>query len=256
MTPDSGNIMVGSGEVWFNRKETDGTYKGFRHLGNVSKLEITPTPTIIEKKSSMNAARAVIARAITETKIDVALTLDEFDPKNVALALLGDSAAFTQDVDAAVADADLGTAHKGYALDTGFVNITVTAVKKGATTFDEGTDYTVDAVSGLIMVLEGGTIDEDDALTWDGSVPAIASVAVQACSNGHIEGRLRYRSSADQVGPRTMVDIYRLALSPSGAIALIGDAFAEIPLSGEALSDSSKPVGEQFAKVTYLPAAA
>ena len=250
-TPDSNNILVGSGEVWFNRKELDGSYKGYRHLGNVSKLEVTPAPTIIEKKSSMNAARAVIARAITETKTTVVLTLDEFDKQNVALALLGNTETANQTAGTKTTAA-LGVAHLGYGIDTGFKNITVTDVKSGATVYVEGTDYSVDIASGLITILATGTIVEASTLTWDGTVPAITSFAVEAMSDGNIEGILRYRSSADQVGPRMMVEVWRLAMSPSGALSLLGDAFAEIALSGEALADSTKPVGKQFAKLTYL----
>lgn len=251
-TPDAANVLVGSGEVWFNRKESDGTYKGFRHLGNVSKLEITPAPTIIEKNSSMNAARAVIARAITETKSTVALTLDEFEQNNVALALLGDAESFTQS-SATKTAAALGTAHPGYAIDLGFFNAVVTDVKHSSTVYVEGTDYTFDSASGLIMILETGSITDAEVLTWDGSVPEVDTFQVEAMSNGNIEGMLRYRSSADQVGPRMQLDIYRLAMAPDGAIALLGDAFAEIGLTGETLADSTREVGKQFFAITYLP---
>lgn len=250
-TPDSRNIYIGTGEVWFDRFDASGLSTGYRHLGNVSKLEITPSITTIEKKSSMNAARAILQRAITETKMEAALTLDEFEKENVALALLGDASVFTQS-SATKTDAALGVAASGRSLNTGYVNITVTAVKHSSTTYVLGTDYTVDAVSGMIYVVPGGAIVDGDALTWSGSVPAVSSYQVQGLSNGNITGALRFRSSIDAIGPRKVIDIWRLALSPDGALALLGDNFAEIGLKGEILPDSTKPAGQQFCRVIDL----
>jgi hypothetical protein len=251
-TPDARNIYVGTGEVWFDRFDpSTGLSTGYRHLGNVSKLEITPSVTTIEKKSSMNAARAILARAITETKMEVALTLDEFQKDNVALALLGESSAFTQS-SATKTGAALGNAQLGKWLSTGFNKITVTDVKHSSTTYVENTDYQVDSDSGMIFIMPTGTIVDGDALTWDGSVPAIASYQVQGLSDGNIIGALRFRSSADAIGPRKLIDIWSCAMSPDGALALIGDDFGEIGLKGEILPDSTKPAGQQFCRVIDL----
>ena len=95
-TPDSANIYCGTGEVWFNRFDDDGNPTAFRHLGNVSKLDVTPSTTTVEMQSSMNGARATIAQAITALKMEVDVTMTEWDKKNVALALLGDDSAFSQ----------------------------------------------------------------------------------------------------------------------------------------------------------------
>jgi hypothetical protein len=251
-TPSSANILCGTGEVWFNRQNNDGTYAGFRHLGNVSKLDITPTVTVIEKKSSMNATRAIIARAVTEAKMELAMILDEFDKNNVALALLGSVAAYTQAINAAIVDTALGNAEGDFALDTGLKKIVVSAVKHSGTPLVLGTDYTVDSDSGLITVIKGGGITDGWALTWSGSNPAIASYSVNGLTEGKITGALRYRSSTDQVGPRMLVDVYNLSLSPDSALALLGDTFAEIPVKGSLLPDSTRAIGDQVVKVTYL----
>ena len=251
-TPDSANILCGTGEVWFDRMNNDGTYAGFRHLGNVSKLDITPTVTVIEKKSSMNATRAVIARAVTETKMELALMLSEFDRENVALALLGTAAPYVQALNAAIVAAPLGISKQGSALDTGKLRITVTDLKMGVTVYVNGVDYTVDNESGLITIVPGGAIVDGSVLTWDGSNAAVASFAVDGLSEGKIEGKLRYRSSVDQVGPRMLLDAFKVSMSPDAAIALLGDTFAEIGLKGSVLPDATRPVGQQFVKITYL----
>jgi hypothetical protein len=252
-TPNSGNLMVGSGEVWFNRLDNSGDPTGYRHLGNVSKLEITPEVTEITKKSSMNSARAVRGRAITETKMNIALTFDEFEPENVALALLGEKIAI-QAADGAIADEPVPEpAKQGRWLDTGFVNITVTAVKVGATTHAVDDDYTLDLAAGLIYIVPGGDIADDDAVTWSGSCAA-SGAKVQGLSQGRIEGALLYRSSDDQIGPKSKIVMHKVSISPDGALALIGDQFFEGGLKGEVLADETQATGQEYMVQTFLDA--
>jgi|GEM_PF-5678486 len=252
-TPDSRNIYCGTGEIWFNRFDTSGAATAWRHLGDVSKLDLTPTATTIEHQSSMNAARAVDAQAITAVKMAVAMDLSEFAKENMALALLGAASAYTQTLVTKTAAA-LGDALLGYALDAGGQKIVVTDVKKASTSLVLGIDYTVDSDAGLITILESNTVGvvDGDALTWDGSIPAFTSTQVQGLANGQILGALRFRSSADAVGPRKLVDIWRLSIAPSGALAMLGNAFGAISLTGDALLDSTKPVGQQFCRVIDL----
>jgi hypothetical protein len=251
-TPDSRNIYCGTGEVWFNRLDSSGNPLGYRHLGDVSKFDITPSATTIEHQSSMNAARAVDSQAITAVKMEIALTLSEFEKENVALALLGVASAYTQSSTTKTAAA-LGNAALGYAFDTGLQKIVVTDVKQASTTLVLGTDYTVDSDSGLITILASSvTVTPGAAITWDGSAPAITSTQVQGLANGQIIGALRFRSSTDAVGPRKLVDVWRVSIAPSGAMSLLGDAYGEIDLTGEALIDSTRAVGQQFCRVIDL----
>jgi hypothetical protein len=251
-TPSSANIYCGTGEVWFNRQNVDGTYAGYRHLGNVSKLDITPTVAEIVKKSSMNATRAIIGRAVTETKMELAMTLSEFDKENVALALMGSTRVLAQALNAAVVGVALGISKAGSALDTGKLKIVVTDVKMGVTVYVVGMDYTVDSDSGLITIVPGGAIVDGSVLTWDGSYPAVNSFAVDGLTEGRITGRLRYRSSVDNVGPRMLLDAWNVSVSPDSALALLGDAFADIGLKGSVLPDSTRPIGQQFLTITEL----
>jgi hypothetical protein len=250
-TPNSSNLMVGSGEVWFNRLDNDGEPTGFRHMGNVSKLEITPEITEITKKSSMNSARAVRGRAVTETKMNLALTFDEFEPENIALALLGEKIA-AQAVDASITDEPvIGKSFKGRYLDTGMVNITVTAVKVGATTHQIDDDYTVDGPAGLIYITHDSDIADDSDVIWSGSCAA-SGAKVQGLSQGRIEGALMYRSSDDQIGPKSKILMHKVSMSPDGALALIGDQFFEGGLKGEVLSDETQPEGQEYLVQTFL----
>jgi hypothetical protein len=197
----------------------------------------------------MNAARAVRGRAVTETKMECALTLSEFHPENLALALLGETAA-VQAADGSITDEPVpGKSKKGFWLDTGFVNITVTAVKVGATTHALDDDYQLNTAAGLIYIMPDGDIADGSDVTWSGSCAA-SGTKVEALTQGRIEGALMYVSSDDQVGPKTKIVLGKVSISPDGALGFLSDQFGEIGLKGEVLQDDAGDYGV----ITYLDA--
>lgn len=253
-TPDSTNLYLGAGEVWFNRFSSGTTKTQWRHLGNVSRLELTQAVETLEKRSAMSGARGLLKRVVTSTTSELAMTLDEFDSENVALALLGTASAFSQSSGTATDDAITGTVKKGQWLDTGKLKITVTGVKKApSTALVLGTDYEVDSDSGMIRILPGSsTVADGDSLLWSGSYAAITSTQVQALANSRIEGALRFRSASDSVGPRYLVDFHIVSITPDGALALLTTEFGEIPLKGAVQEDTSKAVGQRYFRAVQL----
>ncbi|HOD32985.1 MAG TPA: hypothetical protein PKO12_05870, partial [Holophaga sp.] len=221
-TPDSGNIYLGAGEVWFNRFDASGNATQWRHLGNVSRLEPAQSVETLEKRSAMSGARGLLKRVVTSTTSEVSMTLDEFDPENVALALLGTAAAFSQSSGTATDSAVTGTVKKGQWLETGKLKITVTAVKKSGGATLNANEYEVDSDTGMIKILStASTVADGDSITWSGSYAAVTSTQVQALANSRIEGALRFRSASDAVGPRYLVDFWKVAITPDGALALL-----------------------------------
>ena len=253
-TPDSGNIYLGAGEVWFNRFNANGAATQWRHLGNVTRLEPTQSVETLEKRSAMSGARGLLKRVVTSTTSEVALTLDEFDPENVALALLGSASAFSQSSGTATDSAIPGTVKKGQWLDTGKLKITVTGVKKSPNTvLVLGTDYEVDSDSGMIRILPGSsTVADGDTLLWSGSYVAITSTQIQALANSRIEGALRFRSASDAVGPRYLVDFWKVSITPDGALVLLTTEFGEITLKAAVQEDTSKSIGERYFRMVQL----
>lgn len=251
-TPDSRNVSLGSGEVWFDRFDASGVSTGLRHMGMVSKCDITPQGTTQELENSMSGARGTYASALTAMKMELGITFHEFVQENMALALLGTAAVFSQSSGSKSAAA-LGTIKAlGNGLDTGYLNITVTTVSNGTLSGVLGTDYVVDTVGGIITPLATGGFAVNDVLTWSGSVPAISSYETQGLSSGNIRGRLRFRSAADANGIRKVVDMWNVMITPSGAMSLIDTAFGAAQLSGQLLPDSTKPAGQQYYRERYL----
>lgn len=252
-TPDANNLYLGAGELWVNRM-TNGAIGLWRHLGNVTRFELTPTVETLEKQSSMEGARGTLKEVVTKTTMEVGLTLDEFDPENLALALFGSVSAYSQSSGTAT-DTSLGTSNskKGYWLDTGKKKITVTAVKVGATTYTLDTDYTVDSETGMIYITPNSTIVDGSTVLWSGSYAAITSTQIQALANAKIECALQFRSASDATGPRFLCDVWKASIQPDGALSMLTEQFGEITLKGKVLADTSKPVGQRYYRKIVLP---
>ena len=91
------DLMVGAGEVWFNRKSASKDSNGFHHLGNVDEFNITVDVTTVEKNSSMNKKRTLMAVVTTAVKPSASLTLTEYNPYDLALGLYGEEAITLQE---------------------------------------------------------------------------------------------------------------------------------------------------------------
>lgn len=268
-TPDSRNLLLGAGAVFFSRFAADGSFTNkWRHLGNVDKVDLTPTADTKDKTSSMTGLRALLASTVVGFNLEVSLELTEFDAENLALALLGDTADLTQ----------TDTARDGAALNGGSaitfgvwypllrsdsdedaaINPYVLSVSDGLTTTSlEGTDYEVNRAAGLIRILESGSLTE--AIThWRGSVPGYDSSdglkKVSMLTNGKILGRVRYIAADDLLqGPKENYVFYKCQLTPDGAIGLISDDYAAFTLKCKILQDTSRAAGDQYGRMDERP---
>lgn len=259
-TPNAGNLYLGAGEVWFDRFDnTTGLPTGLRHLGNVDSFATTGKEEVVDKKSAMTGLRTLLAEVPKGFALEVAIDCSEWDPNNVALALLGQVSTFTQAANAAITAGPIN-AGAVIALDTwydlGSLNVTVTDVKQGATTLNAAA-YTVRADVGMIVFLSSYTGPNPATAavtTWDGSCTAItAKSLVKALSVSKIVGHLRYVSALDQAnGPRVLVNIWRVNLYPDGDLGFIAEDFSNFKLKGNALADLTRAVGDQFMTVQYL----
>lgn len=80
------DLMVGAGELYFKR---DGDDNGWHHLGNVEEFNITNDVTTVEKNSSMNNRRELMMSVSTAIQATGSITMNEYNPYNMALGLYG-----------------------------------------------------------------------------------------------------------------------------------------------------------------------
>lgn len=84
-TPDTGNYVVGKGKVSFKRSgESE-----FRDLGNVSEMEFTANLETLAHYSSRAGVKSKDKEIVLEKGGTLRLVMDEWQPENLALALLG-----------------------------------------------------------------------------------------------------------------------------------------------------------------------
>lgn len=236
LTPNTGNLRIGSGILYINRYDANGALTQWRDCGEIDKAELTPNVNTVQKKTNRLGSKAVVAKAVAGLEADLDIELPEWGIKNVALAMLGDDAAFVQNSGTATDLAISGTVKLGHALNTGKLKITVTAVKKASTVLVLGTDYTVDSDSGFIMVLPTSpTLADGDSITWTGTYPAMATRKVEALGTPLITAAFRFVPAADSIGPRAIVDIPKVSVTPGQALSLINDNYTNISLKGAVL---------------------
>lgn len=90
----SDDLMVGAGELYFKRSDDP---NGFHHLGNVEEFTITNDVTTVEKNSSMNKKRELMASVTTAIEPSASITMNEYNPYNMALGLYGTENVHTQE---------------------------------------------------------------------------------------------------------------------------------------------------------------
>lgn len=83
---EAADLMVGAGEIYFSRNDDP---NGYHHIGNVEEMNITTDVTTVEKNSSMNKRRELMASVVTAVAPSASLTLTEYNPYNLALGLYG-----------------------------------------------------------------------------------------------------------------------------------------------------------------------
>lgn len=97
----------GQGVVMIGSRDASGKPKGLVPVGNVSALKIALATTVLEHKDSHTGQRAVDLRLTTENKASLSMTLENFNPANLARALRAD-------ITAVLAGAATVEAHKAY----------------------------------------------------------------------------------------------------------------------------------------------
>ena len=83
------DLMVGAGTLYFKRNQSKDKH-GFHHLGNATSFSISTDIEKIDKNSSMNKHRELMASVVTSVKATASIVLEEYNPYNLALGLFGE----------------------------------------------------------------------------------------------------------------------------------------------------------------------
>jgi len=254
--PSSENLLLGKGQVFFDRFDASGLSTGFKHIGNVETFELTTTDDKVQKFSSMSAGAPLYKEVNRRRTAVLTLTGSEFHPENMALVTMGSQSELVQAATAVVAEPVFPTTIKGaYFMTKKLGPISAVAVKFGVTSGVLNTDYAIiNANVGLIRILPGTaltgavTVDYTPTAYTSGSGPAM----VAGGASGVIQGAIKFIGDPS-TGPDMIIDVWRANVSPNGAVGLIGDDFATMSLTMSILDDSANNPSFPLYRIIYPP---
>ncbi len=256
---DLDNFVIPAGKAYFNPL-VDGSYEGYRYLGDNPEFTITQSTTFATKYSSNSAVREQLRNVPIQTERTATLTLGGMTPENLALFLNGDVEEHTQTAGSAETETlsgvkpgrfyNLGetTSNPMGVRDLSSVSVTD---QSGTPTYDEGDDYEIDLETGMLEVLEGGDISDGDDLEVTYDSADTTWVVVTSSDQRVVKGKLMFVSNNSE-GEEADYYMPEVTLSPAGDLRLNGGdgtEWQQIPMQLSIL----KPDGQEALTMATRP---
>jgi len=242
------------GRVYLGERDNNGQPIHVRTPGNVADLSLALKTDVIEHYESQSGQRAVDLRLVKQKSATVALTIEEFTPENLSLALYGNH---TTDAGGSVTAEGVGGAAPvmGERYFLAHPKVTaLTLVDSAGTpaTLTAGTHYTADADFGAIQLLDitGLTAPFKASYTYGG----VTEIGI--FTQPLPERFLRLEGVNTAAGnARVLIELYRVAFDPLKKFDIISNELNKFELEGSLLADSTKPydaVLGQFGRIVQL----
>lgn len=275
--PSTGDLFLGRGSVELALIDsTTGLPYDFRQVGNATAFTLNLETEKLEHQSSRSGVRAIDREIILQQKIGLTLTIDEVTNfENLANFLSGTATAnnTNQASQATLTDEETANVSKGRSIDirdssgNRYYDISTTGahlvVKTGTTgtpgaTLILGTDYEVDYKWGTIFILEGASHTDGNPIfvTYTSQSGAGGIEAnydqVNMLTQSKVSAFLRFKAiNPANNDTEILVDLHSVSLSADGDLALIGEEFAEMTLTGVAERNETGFPNEPVGKIVY-----
>lgn len=223
---------LGSGKIY---ARAQGSAAGLMELGNASKLELAVKEDKQKLKDFSKPGGGTYASVSRISEATLQMTLNDLNKTNVARAVFGTELAVAG---ATVVD-EAVVAYKGAIVPLLHPSPTAVTVSHttGTPAYVANTDYEVRA--GGIYIIASGAITDAQALKVDYTYAAYDKVEAMTSSSILLELHFEGLNEANS-GKPVIVDIYKAQLSPTKALSLLGDKFADLQVEAEVLADTSK----------------
>jgi hypothetical protein len=243
------NYTLGRGKVYFSRFIVDTqTPVGFRYFGNTPEFSLTIESDTLDHFSSDEGIREKDDSVPLEVTRTGTFSTDHISPENISLFFFGSASVLTASAVASAPESILNV-QPGYFYQLGIsptnrvghrkINPSGFAVAVGGSSKTAGVDYNMDFDTGMIEVIEGGTIAANATLTVTYAV--LSSTRDRVISGSEpVEGAMRY-IAANPKGKQYDYVMPWVKITPNGDYALKGDEWQTIPFNLEALKPT---VGE------------
>jgi len=240
-SPNPSNLMLGRGKIFADRLSySNGVWSktGEFDLGNCTALSIAPKAGVKEKYESMDNQSQLYSRAVIQQSHTIKITGDEYSLFNMANALMGSQGSISVTGSTVTGEALTTAPLPGAYYATKHRNISVVTLHDGASTKSLGTDYAVDAASGRIQILPGGTILTTDTLTVDYTYSTYSYNFVEGGTNPSVDLYLRFKGNPVK-GPSLELEVWHCMFTPSGDLGFIADDYGNWTLEGMCLVDNN-----------------
>jgi len=233
-------IYTGGGKLYFEKLNSDGSYEPMMYFGKTDGITFSTSIEWKDHYDTEGCTPVLDAKYVAKKSADVKFSTSEITLEMLNRAFLGtlvDSSQSAVTNEAIVVD---GTKVKvGYIVDTGYYNATSLLVTDStdSTTYVEGTDYSFDAKSGYITILEGGAIFDGEELHLTISAPAITMRTSATLKESALTGRFIVVTSS-QTGNNYKYVFKKVSVTQDGDFALKGEEIGTISFAGSAMVDS------------------
>ncbi len=248
---------LGGGKVFLAELEDTGQPKNFRKVGNTPEFTVTVTTESYEHFSTQEGTPTQDLSVIINSGGSVGFSLENFSAENLALFLLGESSTYTNPGIAGFTDSPFVPASAGAIVKFGYYQVAnaagnavfgitstnsllVKTTNGTPVTLTLDTDYTVDALSGMIKILDTAVIDTaiagDEGLTCTLTADAAATVVDLVTMLETIEQdfALRFEGvNAADSSKNSYWDFHKLSLASNGDANLISAEAGALPMTGE-----------------------
>ncbi len=238
LAPSADNIILGKGELFW-APIVSGVKAPYFHLGNCPRFAILFNDDVITLNSSMDADGGVIKRTMRKREVNIEITSNEYGMENLALAMMGDSATFTQTTGTVTQTMTTSLVKDRYYKTTDR-NVTITSLVAGTVTLTTGsTGYTLaDSSAGMIFVPTASTAVTGTALVVIYTKAALSLDQVNVATQAKKEGGLLFVPDPT-TGPQFDVEVWYASSSPGGEINYIGEEYGEYQLNMVAQKDAA-----------------
>jgi len=238
--------FIGAGDLNIDVFDSDGNRTGELDVGNAILFAIN-APTV-DKKERVGFRRDNFAKTIksviTKVEQELKFTLTDINRKNLALAMFGTDAAYTQTAgdNTASPESITGYVDKWTKLVSRNLDPETPPVvqdETDTTTYVEDTDYEIDYQVGRLKVLSGGSITDEDILhvasTW---LAITGGYKIDVLEVNKIEAYIRMVGK-DQAKDRDCeVIVYKAQIEPAGDLNWLSEDFVDLEFSGKILDTS------------------
>ena len=251
--PSSSEYLIGRGILYAAELNADGTPKSFKDLGNVPEMSLTVDSEQYEHFSSREGLRTRDLTVTIEQTADISFVMENVkDFDNLKLFFSGESSTYTNPAVAGWTGATLITddnivANAWYVLVDGSgnpvfqidkSNLTIETTNATPVTLVEGTDYTVDEISGQIFIKDTAVVQtaitNNEGLTTDYTADASAGAVslLEALTKTSVTVALRFVSEDANTQRKIVYDMHKVTLAADGDYNLISDEATQAPMTG------------------------